>query len=89
MAMAGLLGRVNGFGLHELFVPAARAKCRLPVVGLQDGLGSLWLPLLVSSVAGCGLFRDAHAHARLLGGAVLSVHGRWRVCVFAVTGFKV
>jgi len=42
--------------------------------------------LLVSSVAGYGLFRDAHAHAGLLGGVVLSVHG---ICVFAVTGCKV
>jgi hypothetical protein len=90
MAMAGLLGWVNGFRLHELlFVPAARGKCRLSLVALQDGWESLWVSLLVSSVAGYGLFRDAHAHAGLLGGAVLSVHGRWRVCVFAVTGFKV
>jgi len=60
MAMAGLLGWVNGFRLHELlFVPAARGKCRLSLVALQDGWESLWVSLLVSSVAGYGLFRDA------------------------------
>jgi hypothetical protein len=60
--------------LTQLFVAAAWAKCRLSLVALQDGWVASGPPLLVSSVADCGLFRDAHAHARLIG-AILMVGG--------------